>query len=68
MTSRGKTPTRHRPEAQPPPKIMTSPLPRILDEMEASIRAAFEAARRAEEASRTAREAAGEATKASEKA
>ena len=38
------------------PKILTKPLPQILDEMEDNIRAAAEAARSAKEASREARE------------
>jgi len=37
-------------ELPPPPKILTKPLPVILDEMEANIKAAVEAARRAEDA------------------
>ena len=48
-----------------PPKILTKPLPQILDEMEANIRAAAEAAWRADEAARRAGTAAGDATKAS---
>ena len=40
-----------------PAKILTKPLPQILDEMESSIRAAGEAASRAEEAARKAEEA-----------
>ena len=47
------------------PEVMTKPLPQILDEMEANIRAAAEAAKRAEEASKSARGAAGAATTAS---
>ena len=47
-------------------KIHVKPLPDILDEMDANIRAAAEAARRAEEAAKAAREAAKAATKASE--
>ena len=41
------------------PQILTKPLPRILDEMDGNIRAAMEAARRAEEAARLAKSAAG---------
>ena len=52
----------------PPPKILTKPLPAILDDMEANIKAAAEAARRAEEASRRANEAAKSATQASTEA
>ena len=51
--------------AEEPPKILTLPLPQILDEMEGNIRAASAAARKAEEAARAARGAAGAATKAS---
>ena len=40
------------------PEIMTKPLPVILDEMEANIKAAADAAKRAEEAARAARGAA----------
>ena len=49
------------PEPKPlkPPKIMSKPLPQILDEMDENIRAAAEAARKAEEAARAAKEAAG---------
>ena len=47
------------------PGIMTKPLPQILDEMEANIRAAAEAAKKAEEAAKAARGAAGAATTAS---
>ena len=53
---------------QPPPKILTKPLPIILDEMEANIRAAAEAARRAEEAARIATRAASEAEERAEEA
>ena len=38
------------------PKIMRKPLPQILDEMEDNIRAAAEAARRAEDAAKLAKE------------
>ena len=48
-----------------PHSLMRKPLPQILDEMDGNIRAAIEAARRAEEASRSAREAAAAAIKAS---
>jgi chromosome segregation ATPase len=54
--------------AEEHPKIMVRPLPQIIDEIEANIGTATEAARRAEEAARAAREAAGAATKASEEA
>jgi len=54
--------------AEEHPKIVVRPLPQILDEIEANIRATAEAARRAEEAARLAREAVGAATKASEEA
>ena len=50
------------------PEIMTKPLPQILDEMEANIRAAAEAAKRAEEEAKAARGAAGAATTASAEA
>lgn len=59
------------PEAGRPeeaPKILTKPLPQILDEMDGNIRAAAEAARRAQEAAKAAREAAGTATEAAEEA
>jgi len=49
-------------------KIMRKPLPQILDEMDANIAAAIEAARRAEEAARLAKDAAVSATKASKEA
>ena len=64
MASRnvGKQPERGRGEGA---KIMSKPLPQILDEMDANIRAAAEAARKAEEAARAAKQAAGDATKAS---
>ncbi|RAL70960.1 Tail fiber protein [Dehalococcoides mccartyi] len=51
---------------QPGPKIMTKPLPIILDEMEANIRAAAEAARRAEEAAKQASASAGTSMRAAE--
>jgi hypothetical protein len=41
-----------------PPKILTKPLPIILDEMEGNIKAAAEAARKAEEAAKKAGQAA----------
>ncbi len=50
------------------PKIMSKPLPIILDEMDDNIRAAAEAARRAEEAARCAKQAPVVATKASDEA
>jgi len=46
-------------------KILTKPLPQILDEMDANIKAAAEAAAQAQEAARLAKAAAGEATSAS---
>jgi predicted RNase H-like HicB family nuclease len=49
-------------------RIQVKPLPDILDEMDANIRAAVEAARRAEEAAKAAIGAAGVATRASEEA
>ena len=54
--------------SEKPPKIITKPLPKILDEMEANIRAAAEAARRTEEAARRAEEAARRAEEAATKA
>jgi uncharacterized protein (DUF433 family) len=47
-------------------RIHAKPLPDILDEMDANIRAAAEASRQAEEAAKAAREAAKAATKASD--
>ncbi len=41
----------------PPAKIMSKPLPQILDEMDENIRAAAEAARKAEEAAKAAKDA-----------
>ena len=55
-----------RAEARKPeeaPKILTKPLPQILDEMDQNIRVAAEAATRAEEAAKAARDAAAAATK-----
>ena len=64
VTKRSRIPEEvERPEETP--EIMTKPLPQILDEMEANIRAAAEAARKAEEAAKAARGAAGAATTAS---
>ena len=57
VTKRVRAPDEERPEETP--EIMTKPLPQILDEMEANIRAAAEAARKAEEAAKAARGAAG---------
>jgi predicted RNase H-like HicB family nuclease len=54
--------------SEKPPKIITKPLPKILDKMEANIRAAAEAARRTEEAARRAEEAARRAEEAAMKA
>ena len=54
--------------SEKPPKIITKPLPKILDEMEANIRAAAEAARRTKEAARRAEEAARRAEEAATKA
>jgi len=51
-----------------PMKIMSKPLPQILDEMDTNIEAATEAARRAEEAAKLANQAAISATKASKEA
>ena len=47
------------------PEIMTKPLPQIVDEMEANVRAAAEAAKRSEEAAKAVKGAAVAATKAS---
>ena len=57
-------------EIKPPTKakIMSKPLPQILDEMDENIRAAAEAARKAEEAARAAKQAAGDAHRASTEA
>ena len=57
----GKTPYEHS-------KILSIPLPEILDEMEANITAAAEAARKAEAAARVSGEAAKAATNASDEA
>ena len=51
-------------KAEELPQIPRRPLPQILAEMEANIRAALEAARRAEEAAKSAKQAAVVATKA----
>jgi hypothetical protein len=51
-----------------PPKILTKPLPQILDEMESNIRSAAEAARKAEEAAGAATKTSGEAAKRAEEA
>ncbi len=51
-----------------PPKILTKPLPQILDEMDDNITASAEAARKAEAAARAAKEAAGAATNSSKEA
>ena len=47
-------------------KILTKPLPVILDEMDSDIEAAAEAARKAEAAAKRANDAAGAASKASD--
>ena len=67
--------TKDTPQPQKPvegPKIMTKPLPQILDEIEDSIRSANEAAKdardAAEEARRAGEKAAGEATRAAAQA
>jgi len=49
----------------PRAKVMSKPLPQILDEMDDNIRAAAEAARKAEQAAKVAKDAASQATKAS---
>ena len=51
-----------------PPKIVTEPLPQILDELEANIRVSIEAAKKAEKAAEIANLAAGAATRSSEEA
>jgi len=51
-----------------PPKILTKPLPQILDEIEGSIRAINEATKLASAAAKDARQAAEEARQAGEKA
>ena len=60
-----KPPATGRPEG---PRVLTKPLPQILDEMDDNIRIAVDAAQRAEEAARVARQAAESAIKASDKA
>ncbi len=55
-------------EEQESPEILTKPLPQILDEMEANIRAAAVAAKKAEESAMAARGAAGAANTASTEA
>ena len=50
VTRRVRTPRGENPPEYP--GIMTKPLPQILDEMEANIKAAVEAARKAEEAAK----------------
>ena len=54
--------------AAPGPQVMVKPLPQILDEMEANIKKAEEAAIMAREASAAAAKASKEATSAAEKA
>ncbi len=46
-------------EPEKPPEILTKPLPQILDDMEGNIRAAAEAARRAQEAAGRGRQGGG---------
>jgi predicted RNase H-like HicB family nuclease len=55
-------------DSEKSPKIIQKPLPNVLDEMEANIRAAAESARRSEEAARRAAEAARRAEEAATKA
>ena len=52
-------------DKMPRAKIMSKPLPQILDELDDNIRTAAEAARKAGEAAKVAKDAASQATKAS---